>query len=126
MDRLKALFGSAKETAGDLAEKAQPHVEGEKAKEVADDLAERAQPHMERAKDAAAETFEKGTEMTSGGKEAPGEATPRARHAADMAEDTDEATDMAKHSPDMAGDAMEGSGEEAGDVAEEAGREITE
>jgi len=61
MDSLKKLFGSAKEMADDLGEKAAPMVG--KAKEMAGDLGEKAAPMMGKAKEAASEAFEKAKDV---------------------------------------------------------------
>ena len=61
MDTVKKWFGSAKEMADDLGEKAAPMMD--KAKEMAGDLGEKAAPMMEKAKEAASEAFEKARDV---------------------------------------------------------------
>ncbi len=78
MDTVKGWFGTAKDTAADVTEKAKPHVESavEKTKETASDLTEKAKPHVESAVEKTKdrlrpdrEAKEKVSDMKSGAKE---------------------------------------------------------
>jgi hypothetical protein len=57
MDTVKKWFGSAKEQASEVGEKAKPMMD--KAKDVAGDVGERAKPMMEKAGDMAEKAWEK-------------------------------------------------------------------
>ena len=67
MDTVKGWFGTAKETASDLTEKAKPHVESavEKTKETASDLTEKAKEKVSDMKSGAKETAAEATETVA-------------------------------------------------------------
>jgi len=77
-DKFNELTDKAKETAGHLTEKPQPHVDKAivKATETASSLSEKAKPHLDKAKD-------KVTEVTSGAKQRTDDAGAAAKEASD-------------------------------------------